>query len=98
MQAVTVDGVTLHVRVEGPEGAPSLVLSNSLGTDLQVWDPLLPHLPRRLRLIRYDKRGRGLSDCPAGSWSIGTLADDLAGPMDTLGRPITGFLRETGHV
>lgn len=85
MRAVTVNGVTLNVRVEGREDGPALVFANSLGTDLRVWEPLLPHLPPGLRLIRYDKRGHGLSDCPEGGWSIETLADDLAALLEALG-------------
>jgi len=84
MQAISVDGVTLHVRVEGPAEAPALVFANSLGTDLRVWEPLLPHLPAGLRLVRYDKRGHGLSDCPEGGWSIATLAGDLEALLDAL--------------
>jgi 3-oxoadipate enol-lactonase len=84
-QAIKVGGVTLQARVQGPEGAPALVFSNSLGTDLRVWDPLVPHLPEGLRLIRYDKRGHGLSDCPAQPWGMGDHVADLAGLMDALG-------------
>lgn len=85
MQAITVNGAALHVRSEGPEDAPALVFANSLGTDLRVWDPLVPHVAPRLRLVRYDKRGHGLSDCPQGGWSIETLAADLVELMDALG-------------
>jgi 3-oxoadipate enol-lactonase len=58
------DGVRLHYLDEGPRDGPSVVFSNSLGTDLRLWDPILPHLPQGLRILRYDKRGHGLSDCP----------------------------------
>ena len=85
MQAITVDGVTHHVRVEGPEDGPALVLANSLGTDLRIWDAMLAHVPAGLRIVRYDKRGHGLSDCPEGYWRVETLAADLAGIMDALG-------------
>lgn len=85
MQTITVNGVALHVRCDGPAEGPVLVFSNSLGTDLRVWDPLLPHLPRGLRIIRYDKRGHGLSDCPPQPWGMGDHVADLAGAMDALG-------------
>lgn len=85
MRAITVEGVTLHVRDEGPADGPALVFSNSLGTDFRVWDPLLGHLPAGLRLIRYDKRGHGLSDCPPQPWGMGDHVADLAGVMDALG-------------
>jgi 3-oxoadipate enol-lactonase len=74
----------LHARIEGREHAPALVFSNSLGTDLRVWDALIPHLPTGLRLIRYDKRGHGLSDCPAQPWGMGDHVADLTGLMDAL--------------
>lgn len=84
MQGIEVGGNTLHYRIEGPEDGPVLVFSNSLGTDLRLWDPLLPYLPAGLRLLRYDKRGHGLSDCPDGPWTIEDHVDDLAGLMDGL--------------
>ena len=82
MQAMKVNGVTLHWRSDGPEDATGharvLVFSNSLGTDLRIWDPLLPHLPAGWRLIRYDKRGHGLSDLPESEWGMGDHVADLA--------------------
>jgi 3-oxoadipate enol-lactonase len=65
-----------------------VVFANSLGTDLRVWDAVLPLLPPGLRLIRYDKRGHGLSDSPPAPWRIEDFADDLAGILDALG--VTG--------
>ena len=89
MQAMKVNGVTLHWRSDGPEDATGqarvLVFSNSLGTDLRIWDPLLPHLPAGWRLIRYDKRGHGLSDLPGTGWGMGDHVADLAGLLDGLG-------------
>jgi len=85
MQAISVGGVTLNIRCEGPECGPALVFSNSLGTDHRIWDPVLPHLPPGLRLIRYDKRGHGLSDCPEPEWGMGDHVADLAGILDGLG-------------
>ncbi len=85
MQAMRVNGVTLHWRSDGPEDGPALVFSNSLGTDFRIWDPLLPYLPAGWRLIRYDKRGHGLSDLPEGEWGMGDHVADLAGLLDGLG-------------
>ena len=85
MQAMRVSGVTLHWRSDGPEDGPALVFSNSLGTDLRIWDSLLPHLPEVWRLIRYDKRGHGLSDLPDGEWGMGDHVADLMGLLDGLG-------------
>ena len=83
--AAAANGLTLHCRDEGPADGPALVFANSLGTDFRVWDALVPLLPAGLRLIRYDKRGHGLSDCPPGPWSIADHAADLAALLDGLG-------------
>ena len=56
----------LHLRVDGPPNAPAVVFANSLGTDLPLWDAVLPMLPPGLRYVRYDKRGHGLSDSGGG--------------------------------
>lgn len=66
------------------DNAPVLVFSNSLGTDLRVWDALLPQLPEGLRVLRYSKAGHGLSDL-AGERSIAAHADDLLALMNQLG-------------
>lgn len=85
MQTVDLNGVVIHFADDGPRDAPALVLSNSLGTDFRVWSLLLPHLPADWRIIRYDKRGHGLSSLPDGPWSIPDHATDLAGLLDHLG-------------
>jgi 3-oxoadipate enol-lactonase len=84
MKATIANGLVLHVDDQGLKNAPTLVFSNSLGTDLRVWQPLLPFLPKGLRFIRYDKRGHGLSECPAGPYSIEDHQRDLAGLLDQL--------------
>lgn len=77
--------VRLHYRVDGPpEGAP-VVFANSLGTDLRLWDPVLPHLPDGLRIIRFDKRGHGLSTCPPAPYTMGALITDTEKLLDHLG-------------
>ena len=82
---IHVNDLNLHYSEDGdPNGRP-VVFSNSLGTDLRLWDRLLPQLPKGLRLIRYDKRGHGLSDCPTGQFGMGDLVQDAAGLMDALG-------------
>jgi 3-oxoadipate enol-lactonase len=84
MQALDANGVTLHVQEAGdPNGAP-VVFANSLGTDLRLWDALIPLLPSGLRLIRYDKRGHGLSACPDGPYSIDDLTQDANAVIDGL--------------
>src|SRR5688500_571709 len=70
LTTVGVDGARLHVRVDGPSGAPALVLSNSLGTDLSMWGPQMPALRERFRVVRYDLRGHGRSDVTSGPVTI----------------------------
>lgn len=83
MYAIQVNGCNLRVQIDGPEDGHVVMLANSLGTDLRVWDPMREYLPAGLRLVRYDKRGHGLSDCPDGPYSIDSLAADAAGIADT---------------
>ncbi len=84
MRVVRVNELRLHAEITGdPHGLP-VVFANSLGTDLRVWDPLLPHLPAGLKIIRYDMRGHGLSDRPDGDYWMGDLVADAAGLMDAL--------------
>jgi 3-oxoadipate enol-lactonase len=59
VKIATLGDVQIHYREDGdPSGAP-VVFANSLGTDLRLWDDVLPLLPPGLRIIRYDKRGHG---------------------------------------
>ena len=84
MNMIELPGAALHFRQDGtPDGAP-VVFANSLGTDLRLWDPILPHLPQGLRIIRYDKRGHGLSACPAPPYSMGALVADAEALLDHL--------------
>jgi len=76
--------VTIHVRDEGPRDGRVVLFSNSLGTDLRVWELLLAHLSDCLRIVRYDKRGHGLSDCPAEPYDMDTLVDDALCVVDSL--------------
>ena len=74
----------LHYQLEGPPGKPSLLFSNSLGSDLRIWDPLLPHLAKDFRLVRYDSRGHGLSEAPPPPYTAGDLARDAVCLLDAL--------------
>lgn len=76
--------VKLHYKNEGPRDAPAVVFANSLGTDLRLWDQVIPLLPQGLRYIRYDKRGHGLSDCPPAPYSMGALVRDAEALLDHL--------------
>lgn len=84
MNIAELSGISLHYRVDGPEDGVPVVFANSLGTDLRLWDPILPYLPDGLRLIRFDKRGHGLSACPPAPYSMGTLIRDVESLLDHL--------------
>ena len=75
----------VHHQVDGPVGAPAILLSNSLGTTLAMWDAQVPALAERCRVIRYDTRGHGRSSVPPGPYHIDDLADDALGLLDHLG-------------
>lgn len=77
--------VRLHYRIDGPEDGAPVVFANSLGTDLRLWDKVIPLLPEGPRYIRYDKRGHGLSTCPPGPYSMGALVRDAEALCDHLG-------------
>ena len=84
MKMLDLGEVKLHYADEGdPKGAP-VVFSNSLGTDFRLWDKILPLLPQGLRLIRYDKRGHGLSSAPVAPYSMGSLVSDVEKLLDSL--------------
>ncbi|MBM1222208.1 3-oxoadipate enol-lactonase [Ponticoccus sp. SC2-23] len=82
--SVSRDDAELYSRVDGVDDpdAPTIVFANSLGTDLTLWDPMLPHLPGGLRLIRYDKRGHGRSSVPPAPYSMGALVSDAEAVCD----------------
>jgi 3-oxoadipate enol-lactonase len=75
----------LDHELVGPEGAPVLVLANSLGTTTAVWDPQLPAFRERFRVLRYDHRGHGRSEVPVGPYAVGDLGQDVLGLLDELG-------------
>jgi len=80
-----IDGLGIAYRVDGPDSADSLVLINSLGTDLRLWEPQMEELTRHFRVVRYDCRGHGDSDVPPDrTTSIGRLGADLVALLDCL--------------
>ena len=76
--------VELNYALEGPEDAPVLVLSNSLGTNLGMWDDQASVLRELFRLLRYDQRGHGDSPVPSGPYKIEDLGLDLLALLDRL--------------
>ncbi len=85
MDIATLNGIRTHYADTGPRDGIPVVFANSLGTDFRVWDRLLPLLPDGIRVIRYDKRGHGLTECPAAPYQMGELVADAAALMDHLG-------------
>ena len=80
----TGDGVRIAYRIDGPEAAPPLVLSNSIGTSLHMWDRDVAALARQFQVIRYDFRGHGGSDVPDGPYSLDRLGRDVVELLDAL--------------
>jgi 3-oxoadipate enol-lactonase len=74
-------------RIDGPPGAPLLLLVNSLGTSMAMWEPQLPAWRARFRVVRVEHRGHGGTPAPPGPYEIGELADDLVELLDHLGEP-----------
>jgi 3-oxoadipate enol-lactonase len=81
----TDDGCTIHVETEGRQDGPVLTLSNSLGTNLHMWDDQAPAWSRHFRLVRYDRRGHGKSSVPKGPYTMERLGRDVLAVLDALG-------------
>lgn len=80
----TSDGLKLRYEDTGGSG-PALILSNSLGTRLEMWDRQMPALSKIRRVVRYDKRGHGLSEVKVGPTSFARLTLDAVELLDHLG-------------
>ncbi|MDO9525159.1 MAG: 3-oxoadipate enol-lactonase [Gemmobacter sp.] len=85
MNMLDLGDIRLHWREDGDPAGPAVVFANSLGTDFRLWDQIMPMMPTGLRLIRYDMRGHGLSDCPKAPYSMGQLVRDAERLLDALG-------------
>ncbi len=85
MSDVTVNGFRFNTRIEGPVGAPWVTFSNSLATDLGLWDAQAALLADRFRILRYDTRGHGRSAPPPPPYDFAMLESDLIGLWDALG-------------
>jgi 3-oxoadipate enol-lactonase len=85
MPVVNANGCPIHVEVEGPQAAPVLMLSNSLGTTLHMWDDQIGPFSNAFRVVRYDRRGHGKSGLPQGPYSMELLARDALAILDALG-------------
>ena len=90
-QFVTTPAGSLRYRVDGAAHAPALLLSNSLGTTLELWDAQVEDWSRDYRVIRYDTRGHGRSSVPKGDYTIDDLGRDALAVLDAAGA-------QTAHV
>jgi 3-oxoadipate enol-lactonase len=82
--AISVQRERFNCRMDGPADGPVVVLSNSLGTNLAMWEDQLPTLTQRFRVLRYDQRGHGASSVTPGPYTIPQLGRDVLGLLDAL--------------
>jgi 3-oxoadipate enol-lactonase len=83
----TGDGVRIAYRFDGAPDKPALLLSNSIATDLHMWDAQVPALIDHFRVLRYDARGHGASGAPTGPYSLDRLGRDVLELLDALDLP-----------
>lgn len=81
---ITINNITLHYKLDGFAKGTPIVFINSLGSDLRIWDDVAARLQHQHRIVRYDKRGHGLSSCPSGPYTMMDHAVDLVGLLDYL--------------
>lgn len=81
---IKANGISFNTEIDGPVGAPWLIFSNSLATDLTMWDDQAAHFANRFRVLRYDQRGHGRSDAPEGRYTFDLLINDVLALMDAL--------------
>jgi 3-oxoadipate enol-lactonase len=81
---VKANGIEFNCRIEGVEAAPWLIFSNSLATDLSMWDQQAWELAGQFRVLRYDQRGHGGTEAPPGRYSFALLLADAVALMDEL--------------
>jgi len=85
MPLIDAGGLRQYYRIDGPDNAPALIFSHSLGCDHTQWDMQAAALQSHFRVVRYDLRGHGATDVPAGDYSIEMLARDVLALADGLG-------------
>src|SRR4030065_698306 len=76
---ITANGISMNYSLEGRDGVPVVTLSHSLATNLSMWDPQVPALVSRYRVLRYDTRGHGGTDAPQGPYPLHPLAEARPG-------------------
>jgi 3-oxoadipate enol-lactonase len=91
MAFLDLPGLRLHYELAAQPGRPVLVFSNSLGTNLTMWDAQLAQLSAEFTLLRYDTRGHGQSSTPDGPYTIDQLGQDVLALLDYLGLERVNF-------
>jgi 3-oxoadipate enol-lactonase len=84
MMKIKANGISINYRIDGPDHAPCLVFSNSLATTMAMWDEQAAALKDKFRVLRYDQRGHGETETPAGRYPFDTLLADALGLLDAL--------------
>ena len=81
---IMANGITFNYEIEGPQGAPWIMFSNSLATNVGMWDPQAADLKGSFRVLRYDQRGHGTTEAPAGRYTYPQLVADAVALLDAL--------------
>jgi 3-oxoadipate enol-lactonase len=89
---LTANGIRINYQLDGPASGPVVTLSHSLATNLSMWDPQARALASRYRVLRYDTRGHGGTDAPAGPYGLEQLAEDARALLRALGIARTHFI------
>ena len=89
---ITVNGISVNYTLDGPSSGPVITMSNSLASNLSMWDPQIPALASRYRILRYDTRGHGGTDAPPGPYSLDELTEDVRALLQALGITRTHFV------
>ena len=88
---INANGISMNYQIDDPEGAPWLILSNSLLTSLSMWDDQVAELSKSFRVLRYDQRGHGGTEATDGKYSFDMLTADVIALMDALSIPRAHF-------
>src|SRR5271156_2561983 len=88
---IKANGININYQIDGPDGAPWIVFSNSLATSTAMWDEQAAALKSSYRVLRYDQRGHGATDAPAGRYAFDTLLNDALALLDALSIKKTHF-------
>ena len=81
---IRANGININYQIDGPDGAPWIVFSNSLATTIAMWDEQADALKNSYRVLRYDQRGHGGTDAPAGRYAFDTLLADAITLLNAL--------------